>query len=291
MRPGASDGTLLHMTSPAPAITGSRPARPLPFRRVLCAVTRSRHTPELVAQAVGLLDPEGVLTCMAVTDQRGTGRYEQASLSAAHAEEAVDEASRLAAPLGVHARAAVVHAGDVRKALVGAAPDHDLLVVGGRGGSRAAGILLGSCASYVVHAAPIPVLVARHRDEVPFPGVVLAASAGAGDEQTVRLAAQVAAAHHAQLVIGHSGDRLDGGVRDALALQAAAAAECTGSDPVVMSVPGDPSDRLVSMADTTGAGLVVLGNRGRRGVAALVSVSERVAHKVPASVLILRGRS
>jgi nucleotide-binding universal stress UspA family protein len=279
------------MVNDAPAIATPSHLRTLPFRHVLCAVNGSRHTPELVAQAAALVGSGGELTCLAVTDQRGAGRYEQATLSTEHASEAAEAAAKLAGSLGVDARPVVAHARDARRALAEAAPEHDLLVVGGHGRSRAAGIVLGSTASYLVHAASVPVLVARRRDEVPFPGLVLAASAGAGDERTVRLAADVAAAHGVKLVIGHSGNRPDDAAQSTLADQAAAAAERMGSTPAIMTTPGDPSDRLVSMADTAGAGLVVLGNRGRRGVAALVSVSERVAHRSPASVLILRGRT
>jgi nucleotide-binding universal stress UspA family protein len=50
---------------------------------------------------------------------------------------------------------------------------------------------------------------------------------------------------------------------------------------------GHPVDVLIAAAE--GADLVVLGNRGLHGLAALGSVSERVAHHAPCSILVVRG--
>ena len=46
---------------------------------------------------------------------------------------------------------------------------------------------------------------------------------------------------------------------------------------------------LVETAEGDGSGLVVVGSRSRTGVTALTSVSERVAHHAPCSVLVMRG--
>jgi nucleotide-binding universal stress UspA family protein len=51
---------------------------------------------------------------------------------------------------------------------------------------------------------------------------------------------------------------------------------------------GSPHRRIVEMANETGAALIVMGSRGRTGLAALGSVSERVAHRAGCSVLIVR---
>jgi len=62
----------------------------------------------------------------------------------------------------------------------------------------------------------------------------------------------------------------------------------TGTEPVVLSVTGDPASRLATMATTTAAGLVIVGSTGRAGLSAVASVSERVAHRAPCSVLVVR---
>jgi nucleotide-binding universal stress UspA family protein len=45
----------------------------------------------------------------------------------------------------------------------------------------------------------------------------------------------------------------------------------------------------VLTAEGDGAGLVVVGSGGKRGLPALGSVSERVAHLAPCSVLVIRA--
>jgi nucleotide-binding universal stress UspA family protein len=52
---------------------------------------------------------------------------------------------------------------------------------------------------------------------------------------------------------------------------------------------GSPHRRLVEFANEAGAGVIVMGSRGRTGLAALGSVSERVTHHASCSVLIVRS--
>jgi nucleotide-binding universal stress UspA family protein len=54
----------------------------------------------------------------------------------------------------------------------------------------------------------------------------------------------------------------------------------------VLVEEGAPVDALVAGAE--GADLLVVGSRGLHGARALGSVSERVAHKAPCSVLVVR---
>jgi nucleotide-binding universal stress UspA family protein len=52
---------------------------------------------------------------------------------------------------------------------------------------------------------------------------------------------------------------------------------------------GDPAKALVSVANEVGADLIVVGNRGMRGVRRLLgSVPNDVAHKAPCAVLIIQ---
>ena len=57
-----------------------------------------------------------------------------------------------------------------------------------------------------------------------------------------------------------------------------------------LRVHGPTARTIVDIADGDGAGLIVVGSRLRLGLPALTSVSERVAHDAPCSVLIMRGR-
>lgn len=55
------------------------------------------------------------------------------------------------------------------------------------------------------------------------------------------------------------------------------------------SVPGDPTDALISVAEQVGADLVVVGNRGMTGVKRFIlgNVPNKISHHAPCSVLIV----
>ena len=75
----------------------------------------------------------------------------------------LDEATRaVVGPDEVDLRTDVVP-GDAAAVLLRAAEEAQLLVVGNRGRGTFAGVLLGSVTARVVHHAPCPVVVVRHR--------------------------------------------------------------------------------------------------------------------------------
>ena len=60
-----------------------------------------------------------------------------------------------------------------------------------------------------------------------------------------------------------------------------------GLEPVVHAAEGDPTDAIVRIAEDVGADLIVVGNKGMKGVRRVLgSVPNSVAHKAPCSVLI-----
>ena len=73
-----------------------------------------------------------------------------------------------------------------------------------------------------------------------------------------------------------------------MAVEAAELMRATGSEPVILTELGNPQERIVEEARMEPASLVVVGSRGLHGVRALGSVSERVVHEVPCSVLVAR---
>lgn len=273
--------------SARPGTLGPPGRAPFAFGQIVCAVNNSRCAQEAVHQATQLVGPVDTLTFVAVTDARGVGSAAQATLNEGHAAKAVEAARAAAHADGIEATTAIVHAQDVSRAILEAARHAGLLVVGAHGQSRTAGILLGSTTSRAVHSSPGPVLVARGRPELGFPGVVLVGTQGIDDRHAAVVAATIAARHDTRVVLAHAG-RSGSALRHALAEQAADVLDTTGKDPVVVSVDGPPVDRLPAMASSIGAGLVVLGSHGRRGPQAIASVSERVAHRATCSVLVLR---
>jgi nucleotide-binding universal stress UspA family protein len=130
----------------------------------------------------------------------------------------------------------------------------DLLVVGSHGRSRLEAMLIGTVAGDVLHRAPRSVFVTRPRGDTPGRMIVL----GTDDTAPAQLAGEVAAA---------LAERLE------LPLHAITAAE-------------HPVHTLTE--SVTNADLLVVGSRHLLGVRALGSVSERVAHQAPCSVLVVR---
>jgi nucleotide-binding universal stress UspA family protein len=132
-----------------------------------------------------------------------------------------------------------------------------LAVVGAGPRSRTAGALVGSVATHLVHEAPCSVLVVRDAaDTSTFPREIVVRDDGS------------VAAERAVEVATALRDRFGARLR------------------TLVDDGDDAVGALVDASET--ADLVVVGSRGRRGLKALGSVSERVAHAARCSVLVAR---
>jgi nucleotide-binding universal stress UspA family protein len=62
----------------------------------------------------------------------------------------------------------------------------------------------------------------------------------------------------------------------------------SGDSSLVHAASGDPADAIVQTAERVGADLIVVGNKGMKGVRRVLgSVPNAVAHGAPCSVLIV----
>jgi nucleotide-binding universal stress UspA family protein len=206
----------------------------------------------------------------------------------------------------------LLRAGSAHAELIAVADERraQLLVVGASGSSALERTLFGSTAEQAVRYAHCPVLVARSSPEA---GPVVAASDfSEGALPALQAAAAESVRRGARLVLLHSVhepppplallgplvisppmpaeaeiEALDVAARETLATLL----EGTG-------VPGDvlvrheaPATAIVQTAEASGASLVVVGTRGRTGLArmALGSVAEGVVRRAPCSVLAVRA--
>jgi nucleotide-binding universal stress UspA family protein len=250
------------------------------FTKIVCGVDRSEASLEAVRQTLRLGSPSSQLVLVAISETRlavhaGMRAPQFADEIKADAQAALDDA-RAVAPEAV-------------TRLVGGRPDDALLhiakeegatlvAVGSHGHGRGAGIVIGSVATRMLHDAPCSVLVARTREDAgTFPRSIVAGVDGS--LPSLRAASQAASL----------GQRLGVPVTFLAA---------TGSPPdfngdrlgesgfeIVFSDAKPIPALLEAAADTD---LMVLGSRGLRGLRALGSVSERVAHQAPSSLLIVR---
>lgn len=246
--------------------------------RVVCGVDGTPEGLEAARQAARLVEPSGALTLVS-------------SFNIGAAAETGYLASRTAAEMEKDARTAIeaaTEAIDVEPLtrIIDGEPyavldaeagrlDATLVVVGTHELGRGLGIMLGSVATATTHMPTRATLIARGpRSSASFPrAVVLADDGSASTERARRVAGAIA-------------ERFDTPFRRVA---------CTGGRPdldaaralpgALEIVEGDPHRELVDISGETD--LIVVGSTGRRGLRALGSVSERLAHKAHCSVLIV----
>jgi nucleotide-binding universal stress UspA family protein len=252
------------------------------FDRVVCGVDDSAAGAVAAELASTVTRPEGSLTLVSVED-----------LSiAVHAgfrmAPVMAELNREASAALEEGRAEAEQRHQIETRLVEGDPLSGLLaeieqrdatfaVVGDHGHSRAVGIALGSVATHLLHEAPCAVLVAREPrvpDGWPLSIVV-------GIDGSPESAAAAEAARELADRFGSS-LRFVAAVRDKVDIGAARAIA-----PELEELPERAVEELHVLSEL--ADLVVVGSRGLKGVRALGSVSERVAHDALCSVLVVRS--
>lgn len=253
------------------------------FERVVCGVESSPESLVAVQQASRLVDPMGQLVLAAVAEASlavtagwaATPVYDQILADARTALDVAHAAAPDAEELFLE--------GSPGESLLDTARREaaDLLAVGTHGTSRAMGILVGSVATLMLHEAPCSVLVAREPADLhSFPRHICIGVDGSTCSGQAAIVARVLRERFgaALTFIGACG----GKKLDLQAVRAIAPGAEVDHRPAV--------EALTARAAEAGADLLVVGSRGLHGVAALGSVSERVAHRAGCSVLVVRER-
>jgi nucleotide-binding universal stress UspA family protein len=198
------------------------------------------------------------------------------------------------------------------RALVDASQDASLLVLGTRGRGTTVGEIFGSVGVTVAAEAACPVVVVRGDSRPPGRGraVVVGVDGSPQAEIALRYAADLAAAHGAPLSVvtawrhGRGGphpftplSQLEGLEHDRQARQEARRTAAEAADLAAGLYPalvvethvreGRAAEALAAAAE--GAGLVVVGTRGRGGLTGLVlgSVSHAVMHTAPCPAVVV----
>ena len=249
--------------------------------RVLVGIDARTGSVEAARQAAVLVERYGELTLLAVSpppprvgldvDDEFDPDHVQAQ-----AEEALAAARRAVGTLAVPATRVVRGHAWNRLADEAERARQTLIAVGSHDRRRLGGILAGSTATHLIHKAPCSVLLARPAGR-RFPQRVLVGLDGSPESALAyatgrRIADRFDCELHA--VVAVNGDRAN----------LAEIVRLTGER--YEQLPGEPVDALV--AASVHVDLLVVGSRGLHGVRALGSVSERVAHTVGCSTLIVR---
>ncbi|HEX7256206.1 MAG TPA: universal stress protein [Gaiellaceae bacterium] len=248
------------------------------FDRIVCGLDDSPEALEAARQAARLRSSGGLLRLAAVAD---VGVAVHAGFAMSHVLEELDASAREALHRAidtVHPDSTHLLAGDPVSTLLDevARTGATLVAVGPHGHSRALGMLLGGVSTALLHEAPCSVLLARSGRYGPFPSSIIAGVDGS--EQSLAawdVARSVAERFDAELVTvaARGGKGVD-------------ADRVQELDPDAVLDPRKPVEALVDLSAE--ADLLVVGSRGLHGPAALGSVSERVAHRAPSSVLVVR---
>ncbi len=259
------------------------------FARTLCGIDSSPQSMEAVSQAFGVCTEGGKVWGSSAWDPRlamHAGIHAATVRSDLRAESvgALTKAHEAFPDLEL-----MLLRGSSASALLSAAAEEnaDLISVGSHGGPRLTGIAFGSVATAMVHHAPCSVLIARPPASGEFPGVIVHAADGSVDSlDAARVAGKIGARHGSKVISVNVSD--DPSAGKVFAEEAASLVEQAGADVDVEALRGSPHRGIENFAASAKASLVVIGSRGMSGLKALGSVSERVAHRSPCSVLVVR---
>jgi nucleotide-binding universal stress UspA family protein len=255
-----------------------------PFPSILCGVEGDRASTDAAWQAIALAAPGAALHFIAVYTTFRLPKYSEEAL-----QESLEEAAQLAGEAGISASTELARGRHAVDILLPESEHHDLLVLGSHSHSRAAGIMIGSTASKAAHDTQRPLLITRGPtgpDEFPR-NILLASDGSPGSWAAVRTAAAIAAAFNAPIEIVHVVDGTHPERHPVLNDQITEIREVIGEEPGLTEPAGHPTQAIIEAARVKESSLVVSGRRGLHGIRALGSVSERIVHRAPCSVLLI----
>jgi len=261
-----------------------------PFPSVLVGIDGSRTSLHAARQAA-ILAPEAHIRLLAVTWEQGRGATATAVLSRWRAEDALAHADRDLRELGLRPAIEVAEDLDATGRLLRQSIGHDLLVLGGHARSRTGGILVGNTATAALHRTEVPLLIARPLDDphTLLDRILLAIDGSESSLDAARITAALARRRQVGDIAIIAPRAVNPPARHVLAASAAEIRLATGVEPVVLD-EDDPGHRaIVRGAAEQHSTLIVMGSRGLHGAYALRSVSERVGHETPCSVLVMHG--
>jgi nucleotide-binding universal stress UspA family protein len=250
------------------------------FSHPLVGVDGTEPAFEACLQAGRLAEPEATIDVVAVVHLAdalagGTDPASGPDQLQLEAEAALEKAAII---LGPRAHKRFVN-GFVTAALLGEVQrtHATLLALGSHSHRRLTEMLIGGVAGELLHKSPCSLLLARPAaDPGSFPRFLVVGVDGSRESGVALAAAQQLAARFGSsmrvinALKGHS---------DLSHLRAQA--------PSAEALDRHPVEALVEASGD--ADLLIVGSRGMRGLRALGSVSERVAHQAACSVLVVRG--
>jgi nucleotide-binding universal stress UspA family protein len=242
-----------------------------------------------VGMAAQLADPDGQLTLLAVTAVSGSGDYTTAAISPRRAERVLDRAKRIADDAGVRSTTSVDPGGPPVKVILQRASDHDLLAIGAPATSWLGGMLIGGVTSAALSQFTTPMLVVRRTVAGPLQGrqILVASDGQEGSDLLVELAGRLGLNQDADVTLLHAIGSASESPPPRIEAQAHALKLTLPRAGEAWVEPGKAWEVILNAARSRDAAMVIVGSRRLGGLRALGSVSRRVVHGAPCSVLLL----
>jgi nucleotide-binding universal stress UspA family protein len=257
-------------------------SRPAVWERVVCGIDFTGPSLQAALLAARLMPASAQLTLCAVASREaieGGALLDTALIG--DATDALDEVRREVQAF--HSAELHVREGrPIRQLLDELTTERaSLVALGSRGNSRAAGILLGSVATAMLHKAPCSVLIAHPNPPTGTPDdgrVVVGFDGSGGALHAIEVARELSERRslrpHVIVAAADANHPPTPDWREELGAEA---------------VTEDTRTAVEALIDASvGATVLIVGNRHLRGVQTLSSVSERVAHQAHCPVLVLR---
>lgn len=259
------------------------------FTNILCAVDGTLPSTAAVEMAASLAGPDGHLTLLAVTAVSGSGAYTTAAISPGRVDLLLSNAKRIADDAGVPSSTVADPGGPPVEVILERASDHDLLAIGAPATSWLGGVLTGGVATTALSQLTTPMLFARRSVTGSLKGreILVASDGEEASDHIVDLAGRLGQSQGARVTLVNAPGA--GSKMNPRAIQAQARALQlalpNAGEPCIE--PGKAWDVILDAAEHTQAALVVIGSRRLSGLHAFGSVSRRVVHDAPCSVLVI----
>ncbi len=278
------------------------PVAPAPvFTNILCAVDGTNASIAAVRMAAALAGSDGQLTLLTVTAESSYGPNAMAVVSPGRANRILESAKRIAEDAGVSCSTFVDPGAPPAEIILARASDHDLLAIGApatswlsgmlisHASSSLGGLITGGVTATVLGRLETPMLVVRE----PFVSslnarrILVASDGEQGSDQLVELAGRLAQSQHAQVSLVNALEGESSMNPRAIQAQAATLKRMLTDTAEPWIEPGHAGTVVLNAAQSIDAALVVMGSRRLEGARALGSVSRRVVHDAPCSVLVV----
>lgn len=284
-----------------------------PFSRVLVPYDGSEPAQAALRLAIGLGKRHAAVSVVTILDETPLVAQSTTSIVAldpapllsglaAQGHALLDEAAAQCRAEGVEPVLSSMYERPVHGIIAAAGKGRcDLIIMGTHARTGVARTFLGSTTEGVLRSSSIPVLTVRSSDRIavaPFGTLLLAVDDSEPADAAAALAARLVGTAGAHVVACHAIEPAPANLAEELRREARSTVDgaltragLPENTPVAI-VDGDPAEALVATAYAQGAGTIVAGTHGRRGLRrfALGSVAEHVVRKSEIPVLIVPAK-